>query len=236
MVPTVTLSTMSSPSRPLLLLPSPWRPRSALYSGLKRKCTSVLWRSLDSMYTSPPRPPSPPEGPPRGTNFSRRKATHPLPPSPAFTRIRASSMNIRNFVELAETLEFVAKAIGHGLLWVQSDDARFDAAVARYHDVRRKRVHAKQVSDMAIGITILDPIHLFGTHKVFPLLFIFVGTDANEHQPLAFIFLAQVFQFRQRFAARRTPCGPEIQHHNLAQELLGSDTFTSIGSELPFGG
>src|SRR5438105_5973185 len=94
MVPTGTLSTMSSPSRPLLLLPSPWRPRSALYSGLKRKCTSVLWRSLDSMYTSPPRPPSPPEGPPRGTNFSRRKATHPLPPSPAFTRIRASSMNM----------------------------------------------------------------------------------------------------------------------------------------------
>src|SRR5438132_1339186 len=94
MVPTGTLNTMSSPSRPLLLLPSPWRPRSALYSGLKRKCTSVLWRSLDSMYTSPPRPPSPPEGPPRGTNFSRRKATHPLPPSPAFTRIRASSMNM----------------------------------------------------------------------------------------------------------------------------------------------
>src|SRR5256886_7483900 len=114
MVPTGTLSTMSSPSRPLLLLPSPWRPRSALYSGLKRKCTSVLWRSLDSMYTSPPRPPSPPEGPPRGTNFSRRKATHPLPPSPALTRIRASSMNICNFVELAQTLEFVAKAIGHG--------------------------------------------------------------------------------------------------------------------------
>src|SRR5262249_30277931 len=44
---------------------------------------------------SPPLPPSPPEGPPRGTNFSRRKATQPLPPSPAFTRIVASSMNTR---------------------------------------------------------------------------------------------------------------------------------------------
>jgi len=32
----------STPSRPVLLEPSPWRPRSALYSGLKRKCTSVL--------------------------------------------------------------------------------------------------------------------------------------------------------------------------------------------------
>src|SRR5205807_7822190 len=38
-------------------------------------------------------PPSPPEGPPRGTNFSRRKATAPAPPSPAFTKISASSMN-----------------------------------------------------------------------------------------------------------------------------------------------
>src|SRR5215467_11660675 len=46
------------------------------------------------MLTSPPLPPSPPEGPPRGTNFSRRNATQPLPPPPAFTRIVASSMNI----------------------------------------------------------------------------------------------------------------------------------------------
>src|SRR6516225_5631677 len=44
--------------------------------------------------TSPPRPPSPPLGPPRGTYFSRRKARQPLPPSPAFTRIRTSSMNM----------------------------------------------------------------------------------------------------------------------------------------------
>src|SRR5262249_7386237 len=95
MVPTGTFSMTSAPSRPVLLEPSPWRPRSALYSGLKRKWTRVLWRSLDSMRTSPPLPPSPPEGPPRGTNFSRRKATQPLPPSPAFTRIVASSMNTR---------------------------------------------------------------------------------------------------------------------------------------------
>src|SRR5690242_4997043 len=85
---------MPSPSRPVLLEPSPWRPRSALYSGLKRKCISVLWRSLDSITMSPPRPPSPPEGPPRGTNFSRRKAMHPLPPSPALIRMIASSINM----------------------------------------------------------------------------------------------------------------------------------------------
>src|SRR5215469_4408793 len=44
--------------------------------------------------TSPPRPPSPPLGPPRGTYFSRRKARQPLPPSPALTRMRTSSINM----------------------------------------------------------------------------------------------------------------------------------------------
>src|SRR5215831_18819388 len=42
----------------------------------------------------PPLPPSPPLGPPRGTNFSRRKAMQPWPPSPALTVILASSMNM----------------------------------------------------------------------------------------------------------------------------------------------
>src|SRR5216684_5776090 len=46
------------------------------------------------MMTSPPLPPSPPEGPPRGTYFSRRNAIQPLPPSPALTRILASSINM----------------------------------------------------------------------------------------------------------------------------------------------
>src|SRR5215203_3472382 len=44
----------------------------------------------------PPRPPSPPSGPPRGTNFSRRKLVEPLPPCPAFTNKRASSMSVGN--------------------------------------------------------------------------------------------------------------------------------------------
>src|SRR5438093_12365711 len=43
---------------------------------------------------SPPLPPSPPLGPPRGTNFSLRKARQPFPPLPASTRILASSMNM----------------------------------------------------------------------------------------------------------------------------------------------
>src|SRR5688572_6835151 len=43
------------------------------------------------MYTDPPLPPSPPSGPPRGTNFSRRKLRAPLPPCPAATWISTSS-------------------------------------------------------------------------------------------------------------------------------------------------
>src|SRR5690606_6048817 len=41
----------------------------------------------------PPRPPSPPSGPPFGMNFSRRNDATPLPPLPAVTSMRASSMN-----------------------------------------------------------------------------------------------------------------------------------------------
>src|SRR5471030_715347 len=82
------------PSAPVLWLPSPWRPRSALCSGLKRKRSSVLACWLATRITSPPRPPSPPLGPPRGTYFSLRNARQPLPPSPALTRILTSSINM----------------------------------------------------------------------------------------------------------------------------------------------
>jgi len=38
--------------------------------------------------------PSPPAGPPLGTNFSRRQATAPSPPSPPRTLMRARSMKV----------------------------------------------------------------------------------------------------------------------------------------------
>src|SRR5579862_6800375 len=44
--------------------------------------------------TSPPRPPSPPLGPPHGSYFSRRKETQPRPPSPAPALMTHSSTNI----------------------------------------------------------------------------------------------------------------------------------------------
>ena len=41
--------------------------------------------SFATRYTEPPCPPSPPLGPPRGTNFSRLNAMAPAPPWPAAT-------------------------------------------------------------------------------------------------------------------------------------------------------
>src|SRR5574337_1560011 len=46
------------------------------------------------MMMSPPLPPSPPSGPPRGTNISLRKLQIPFPPRPACTVIYPSSTNI----------------------------------------------------------------------------------------------------------------------------------------------
>src|SRR5215510_14001871 len=42
----------------------------------------------------PPSPPLPPSGPPRGTNFSRRKLMQPLPPLPAAAVMSTSSTNM----------------------------------------------------------------------------------------------------------------------------------------------
>src|ERR1700679_261388 len=99
MVPTGTGTSLDAPSRPDLLLPSPCRPRSASCSGLKRKCNSVLWCWLATKITSPPLPPSPPLGPPCGTNFSRRNARQPLPPSPALIVILTSSTSMKKAAE-----------------------------------------------------------------------------------------------------------------------------------------
>src|SRR5262245_47801417 len=82
-------------------------PRPATCNGLYFKCSSVFSDASAWIQTSPPRPPSPPDGPPRGTNFSRRKARQPLPPSPAFTRIVASSIN-KLCARAKQTVPFVS--------------------------------------------------------------------------------------------------------------------------------
>ncbi len=82
------LAAASGPSAP-----APLPPRGALYSGLNWKWTSVLRCGSATANTEPPTPPLPPSGPPRGTNFSRRKLSEPLPPCPAVTWMSTSSTN-----------------------------------------------------------------------------------------------------------------------------------------------
>src|SRR5688572_22899982 len=91
--------------------------------------------------TLPPRPPSPPEGPPRGTNFSRRNAALPSPPLPAWTWILASSMNFINEKApptpaglFAESGESLSRDHAHGFLVVGALDPVLD--LARYARVQ----------------------------------------------------------------------------------------------------
>src|SRR6185436_19209133 len=55
----------------------------------------VLMCGLATTKTEPPCPSSPPLGPPRGTNFSRRNARQPRPPWPASTWMSTSSTKMR---------------------------------------------------------------------------------------------------------------------------------------------
>ena len=48
---------------------------------------------------SPPRPPSPPEGGPKGLNFSLWKAAHPFPPVPGLTIQSLKKIAMRNEVD-----------------------------------------------------------------------------------------------------------------------------------------
>src|SRR5215467_9007398 len=104
----------------------------------------------------PPFPPSPPDGPPRGTYFSRRNATQPFPPFPAFTKIFASSTNTscskppkkKNAVQLGQTAErnecdpFDCHLIrgGLGLLRrMNADEPPVTAAVLKLHHSSHQR-------------------------------------------------------------------------------------------------
>src|SRR5438105_5266697 len=177
----------------------------------------VLWRSLDSMMMSPPWPPSPPLGPPRGTNFSRRKATQPLPPPPAFTRILASSMNMDRlpqrarrrkskfdfvdehallrsyFLQLFQRFQFIAQSVSDRLLRIHAGDAGLDPAICVNHDVSWEGVHAEKLAHVAIGVAILRPIHIFRGHKITPSVGIIVGADADQDQTAILVFFAKVF-------------------------------------------
>ena len=83
MVPTGIFKVMSVPAAPNISEPIPCSPRLASCRREKRKSTRVLRLESATAYTCPPRPPSPPLGPPNSLYFSCRKETQPAPPSPA---------------------------------------------------------------------------------------------------------------------------------------------------------
>ena len=70
MVPTGILSTISSPAAPNMSEPMPCCPRLASCRLANRKSTKVFKLTSAMAYTCPPRPPSPPLGPPNSLYFS----------------------------------------------------------------------------------------------------------------------------------------------------------------------
>ena len=94
-VPGGTLRTRSVPAFPWRLALVPRPPESARKWWRCWKSRRVVWPGSTRRWTVPPRPPSPPSGPPRGTWASRRNVAAPSPPSPPWTQILTRSRNIR---------------------------------------------------------------------------------------------------------------------------------------------
>src|SRR5262245_14397419 len=109
----------------------------------------VLTCALATTHTDPPWPPSPPLGPPRGTNFSRRKARHPRPPFPAATWMSTSSTNIQLASRRSSELVNMHSPFHHFANsptlfdWLNADHAPMGAVVLELHasgDLRVDRV------------------------------------------------------------------------------------------------
>src|SRR5207244_11853830 len=94
--------------------PSPCPPLFALTMRPHNSLVRLSTCRSPSSITSPPRPPTPPSGPPFGTNFSRRKLTHPRPPFPARTKTLIRSTNIQG-LKLPLAPPHVTTRVGHSL-------------------------------------------------------------------------------------------------------------------------
>src|SRR5437879_4023913 len=64
----------------------------------------------------------------------------------------------------------------------------------------------------------LHDAHLVVSHKLCDLGLVFVG-DCYHDETFVPVLLLQAIEARHFLAARRTPRGPEVQHHNLAPVL-----------------
>src|ERR1041384_7544286 len=105
----------------------------------------VLVCGLATTNTDPPRPPSPPLGPPRGTNFSRRNARHPAPPCPASTWMSTSSTNIGSFGDpvIQRSPNHPITRLTDLLSGNDGDDAAHRAMILEFHasgDLGKNRV------------------------------------------------------------------------------------------------
>src|SRR5687767_15996446 len=90
--------------------------------------------------TSPPRPPSPPLGPPHGSYFSRRKLIQPRPPSPAVSFTVHSSTNIRPTMQKAQRLPRERKE-GRPVWWRASLPASGTAGRDACHHVLQRNLN-----------------------------------------------------------------------------------------------
>ena len=73
---------ISFPLAPFFFEPPPGFPFSAIKCFLYFKCNKVQSCLFPLKIICPPLPPSPPSGPPYGTNFSLLKCLEPSPPFP----------------------------------------------------------------------------------------------------------------------------------------------------------
>ena len=93
-VPRGTSTMTSSASAPLRFDPCPGLPCVARRCGCRCRSSNVVTEESTTAITSPPRPPLPPSGPPKGLNFSRWIDEHPLPPLPPCAWITARSTKV----------------------------------------------------------------------------------------------------------------------------------------------
>src|ERR1700704_3780551 len=139
---------------------------------------SVLTLRSARAHTLPPRPPSPPFGPPLGTYRSRRNVAAPSPPLPACTSIFASSMNFMCTNEKAlPQLDRALPVSGSGLSRLYAygflvpfaldaildlaGDAREQRVVAPHQDVAAGVHHGAALAHQDLpGVHLLAAVHL----------------------------------------------------------------------------
>src|SRR5207245_4222563 len=98
----------------------------------------------------------------------------------------------------------------------QSGLSEADDPIFVNYDKRGEGLDLECLKDFIRQIDIVGPIHVLRLNECFPDLFVVVRTDAHQLERSSGIFLVQIAQDGNRFAARWAPGAPEIHEHNLA--------------------